>query len=154
MAFGQFPSILDVLVFDNGDNPRYIKFTPSSNQELEYFQVETYAQGQLTGSIRLNFYSSFDQVTPVFTTEWVNIADLTSSTQNRLTRVVFELDKDNMSVNSSYTVQAETTGYTRNGDTDYLSMVLQRPDEPNLNLNNANWDLLEKPGTMKIYARV
>lgn len=145
-----FENIQDIVIFDNGDNPLGASFKPIRNGELRYIKAHFYTQGQPTGQVRLNILSADDQATPIASSNYVNLTTITSST-NYVSIAPFTFNRISVSANTTYYIQFETTGYTRNGDTDFLSFRLQQVGTPNTNLNSVTWANISKPAEFELY---
>ena len=156
MAFLQFEKKQHVYVLDSSSSSNfpYIALTKfPRNSELEYVVLLLYIQGQGSGQIRLNIYSNISQTTPIYSTSWIDIDDLQSSATNKIIWTRFDFNRLPVTTGHQYVLQLETQGYTRNGDTFYLSYCKQQTDEPNANTSSYVYHPLVKPASFKLYTR-
>lgn len=133
MALTQYPSHLYVKTFDTSETVKLGSFQVAAATELKYLVLWIYKHGTAGGSeqMRVKLYSSENQQAALYTSDWSALASISGISTYWLGWLRFTFDRANLSANLRYYFAVETTGYTRNEDTYYLSAVLDWPEAVN-----------------------
>lgn len=138
MAFGQFPSIISVIQFGSSTTEAISRFTLAQSTELLYVPLRILKVGTPGGSetMTLKVFGSSDLTgTPVATSSAYTLASIDGLTTNWIGDIRFDFARENLTAGIPYYLAMTTTNYTRNGDTYYLSAVLEWPFAFNTTVN-------------------
>lgn len=128
MSFKDFPATQKILILNEGSDIRAGAFSFASAIELKHLVLVTYFKGDFSGgeSMRLKIYGGESRNKPLATTNWIRAAEIPDfNGGNWLGWLRFDLPGNPMQINNTYYVDIETAGYVRNGNTKYMSVVLQ-----------------------------
>lgn len=151
MAFKQFPKQQYFRSLNTDTVTKLGYMNLQDGMEMTSMMVTIYVQGLIVTpfNFRLNFYGSTTSITPIFTSDWVELSaatllnndndPATAYVNNWLGNIYVDFDYEPINPNLNYYISAETDGYTRVGDTffigvnlDWYSPVNNQLDGPNL----------------------
>lgn len=150
MAFKQFPKqqYFRSLNSDTVTKLGYMKV--QDGMEMTSMMVTIYMQGIIVTpfNFRLNFYGSNSSTTPVFTSDWATLSATTllnndvdpaiPYVNNWLGNIYVDFDYEPLNPNLNYYISAETSGYTRVGDSFYIGVNLDWYSPVNNQLDGPN----------------
>lgn len=130
MSFLNFSENLFALIWNTSETLVISKLEITEKLILEHIRVRTYIKCAVTGSVKLEVYK-YGSTTKLFESNLVNIQDIGA---DFLGNVRFDFGSNNMAL-GIYEVKASVSGYTRNADTSYFSLLYDFPVKiyPNVN---------------------
>lgn len=132
-----FPSKLYVKVIETGEEAYLGGYSVTDLTSLVYARAFVFKAGSATGQLRLNVYGDSKRTEVLATSEWSDLASIEEfAGGDWLGRVRFTFANLNLSNNHQVYVTCETSGYTRNGNTDYLSLLFDWPLSTNVQTNS------------------
>ena len=131
MAITQFPNILIVKKFDTSENIEIGQFKPTKHGELKYARTRFLVRGNIVGTerVRMKVHLTSDLTVAYATSTWVNVStfDTSSGSNDMLSWVRFDFNREPLNKNQSYYFSIESGNYTRNADTFYLGLTYDYP---------------------------
>jgi hypothetical protein len=117
-----------IKVLDTGEAYHGATFTVDEAQEIGHVRLVLYKHGTHAGTerLRVKLYHASDLTKLYATSEWSDLADISSLGANWIGWLRFDFDREWLSPSETYYLAVETTGYTRNADTFYLGFALDR----------------------------
>jgi len=143
MAIKQFPKQQYFRSLDSDSVTKLGYFRVPEGIELRHMMVSLYVQGLIVTpfNFRLNMYGSSDSVTPIFTSDWAELsaASLLNNdfdppiayVNNWLGNIYVDFNDEPLNPALNYFISAETSGYTRVGDSFYVGVNLDWYSEVN-----------------------
>lgn len=131
MGFLNFSSINRWLIKETSDLLQLGSFTLTTATEMTRIQVTLLKVGAhaSTAKFRLKIYPNSDYVTAIYTSEYVNIADLDGVTaSNWVGWVSPTFSRSHLAASRAFYLGVESANYTRNGSTHYLGFKTNWPD--------------------------
>lgn len=97
-----------------------------------------YKHGALSGleQMRINFYGDNDYGVPLFTSEWVSLSDAVGANVYWIGNIRFDFISNHIKSGLDYFIGFETTNYTRDGDTSFISISIDYPLPTNIVIGN------------------
>lgn len=92
--------------------------------EIGNMRMMIYKQGNPGGTIKIVCYHRGNVANPVCQSNTVSFSGIT---ENFLGFLRFDFNRENIYQNSVLDIYAVISGYSRNGDTDYFSMIFDFP---------------------------
>lgn len=131
MPFSRFPNRNMWLVKETSDLLQLGWFRVGEATELKYAQLTLLKIGAhgSTERVRLKLYPDSAYTTAIYTSDWVNIADLSGiSASNWIGWVRFDFTRKHLATTQTYWMALESENYTRNADTHYMAIKTDWPD--------------------------
>lgn len=116
MGTTQYPDEQRVRILgDSGEVQGLGGWKFAEHRELKWMRAMLHIEGTPSGSeqIRLSIYSKSDLGVRLFSSDWVDIADIGAGGTYWRGRVRFDFDRQFLNKNSRYYLAAETQNYTR-----------------------------------------
>lgn len=158
MAFGPWPDKAFVKVFNDDEIIQMGSYTPNVNEQfnnnrkaqLGGFYLYLFKKGVLGGTerIRALVYGNSSYVTPIYTSSWFNLSDISNLDTNWHGWVLTQFVSGHLSKNLTYYVAAEIDNYTRNNTSFFIGM---KYDYPNPVYGNASTVFTTQPIAFKPY---
>lgn len=126
MSYLQFPQINRLKVVD-ASGEHIGAFQVAAAIFLKHIVLNTYVKGTAGASakMRLHVYSSTNYDVPLVSSDWVTLSDIDGfNGGNWLGFLRFDFTGHSLSPNFYYQMRLETSGYTRNANTHYISLSL------------------------------
>lgn len=125
MAFKNFAALQQVKVIETGELVQAGGITLGKSQDLANIVVAVYKQGAHAGTEKLRVKLFTDQaMTKLYATSaWSAVAAIPGIGTNWIGWLRFDFAGEHLNGQLQYWVGVETTGYTRNGNTFYLSLL-------------------------------
>lgn len=130
MGWLQFPSVMHFKTIDTSEKVDVASFTLATDNQIKYGRIMLYINGisVTTEQIRLNVNPSETNANPIFSSDWADLADITTHTgDNWIGWVRLDFNEEHLDSDVTYTIQLETNNYTRNADTAYLGISFDWP---------------------------
>ena len=131
MAYKEFFEGKVLNVFDDGDTIELAQFKPTNNSELAHIRADLLIHGNLSGGerMRCKIGLTSDDTAPYATSDWVTLTDTDDSdgSNDWLTWLRFDFDRENINKNQTYFVWLEIDSYTRVADTFYVAVSFDWP---------------------------
>lgn len=134
MAFQPFPEEQYVRTIDSNSEIDGGYFTVDTAIELQHIMMRVFIRGVLAGTeeIRLNIYANNTLANPIWSSSWFDLSEkIGSYTTNWIGNIVLDFGGAPLNPNVTYYIGVETQNYTRNGDSFYISAVLDWYDDLN-----------------------
>lgn len=125
MAFQNFAAKQQVKVIETGELVQAGGITTGKSQDLQNIVLGVYKQGPHAGTekLRLKLFSDKAMTKLYATSAWSAVASIPGIGTNWIGWLRFDFSGDHLNGLLTYWVGVEAAGYTRNGDTFYLSLL-------------------------------
>lgn len=131
MSSYQLPKYLWVKTLDDNEECFIAQFRTSTNCEVRYLRPRFFIHGFTsftTEKFRLKIYSDDLRTKILYTTDWRVFSDISNFSGNGHWFIPVTCDYFNLNKNTSYYASLEISGYTRNGDTSFISVWMDSID--------------------------
>ncbi len=144
MAFASFPATQFVKVMETSEVVLVGGLTFPRDQELAHAYLNVYKAGTAGGSerLRLKVFHDADRTKLYATGEWATMRGAWGAAVRWIGRVRFDFDPAvNIEADATYYFAVESDGYTRNGQTFFISFPLDWPLSINTNVDSPSYGL-------------
>lgn len=133
MSFGALSNRLFFRTVDTAELVHLGTFSTTNDMQLKYARIMIFKKGVTVSAqrFRINILPVVGVGMAVATSDWFDLADITTLTANWVGFFRFDFNNEFLEANCDYYGQFETDGYTRVADTDYIGLSLDWPNPIN-----------------------
>ncbi len=136
MSFQQFADTQRIKVIETGELVACGGVSIAAHMEVAYMRAVLYKHGALAGTekLRAKLFTDAALTKVHAASAWLTVSDISGLGTYWIGWGRLDFDREHWNKNQTLYAGVETTGYTRNGDTSYLGLVLDygisQNDEP------------------------
>jgi hypothetical protein len=129
MSFGALSNRLFFKTVDTAEIVHLGGFSTANDMQIKYARMMIFVKGitAATEQFRINILPVVGSGTAIATSDWFDLADITTLTANWVGFFRFDFNGEFIDATSDYYAQFETQNYTRNSDTAYIGLALDWP---------------------------